>query len=294
MPLFTVQSTKPAPTANSGRKENIMNSELIATKGEGMTSYSFKNDRLNAISADISEVIRNGKADIERYNKQLCELFGEVKTSKCYEDDGFKSVADYANAVFGVKRSAAYQFAAVGERFYNAEELPEEVGALVQSTTPSKLAELVNMSNEDITAHVNDGTLTADTTQADMRELAKAAKADDKPSVVPAFNYYSNLTAAPVFTGIHDDFCAQWIEPVNIVKAGAARRASDGKEYTFTRWIVESTDADGNTIDAKVYYAARVEKPKTGKKAKREPFDLKSYLESLSPEERKEALNLLK
>ena len=259
-----------------------------------MASYSFKNERLNVLSADISEVIRNGKADIERYNKQLCELFGEVKTSKCYEDDGFKSVADYASAVFGVKRSAAYQFAAVGERFYNAEELPEEVGELVQSTTPSKLAELVNMSNEDIISHVHDGTLSPDTTQADMRELARASKAEDNPAVVPMFNYYSNLMNAPVFTGIHDDFCAQWVEPVNIVKAGTARRISDGKEYTFIRWLVESTDDDGNTIDAKVYYAARVEKPKKTKRAKREPFDLKSYLESLSPKEREEALKLLK
>lgn len=130
----------------------------------------------NARLADITREI-NAIGDSMNDNAvKIAALLGEVLADKLYEEDGFKSVADYAENLFGMNKSAAYAAARVGARFLDGGEHPAVVAAL----PVSKLAEIVNMTDDEITAAVESGEIDESTTQAALR----AAANNHKPAAV--------------------------------------------------------------------------------------------------------------
>lgn len=147
-------------------------------------AFTFKNEKLNAYSLEISAI----RDEMGNVNVKLARVLGRVKTEKCYEDDGFKSVAEYAEATFNIKRSMSYQLAAVGERFYNAEtETAKKVAALL---TPSNLSEIVKLSDDEISAQLENGAISENSTQSSLREVAahvKKAGSPENPKVLQQF-----------------------------------------------------------------------------------------------------------
>lgn len=144
----------------------------------------FKDKRLAAATAKIVKLYDETSTYVERKNREFAAILSTVKNEKSYEADGYKSVADYAEKVFGLSRSNAYALAAAGD-VYNDTKAPAEVKAL----SPSKLAELVNVPADKIAADIKAGTISADTTQRDLREYAKTAapQSEDKPTVLPQY-----------------------------------------------------------------------------------------------------------
>lgn len=133
-------------------------------------TFNFKSPSLNAYSRQIAEI----GAEMASKNIQIAKILGKIWTEEAYKEDGFTSVQEYAEKTFGIKKASAYQLANVGKRFYNSES--ETARKVADMLPPANLAELKNMSDEDIAKEVEAGNITPDTTQKQLREIASKHK----------------------------------------------------------------------------------------------------------------------
>lgn len=151
----------------------MKNSMILATSTSDIqTTFSFKNADLNKFSESIAKIA----IDSVSRNIELSKIFGRILETECYKDDGFSSVADFAEKTFGIKRAMAYQLANVGRRFFNSDsETASKVVKLLGGKT-GNLAEIAGMSDEQIEDAISSEKMTAKSTQDDLREIAKSVK----------------------------------------------------------------------------------------------------------------------
>lgn len=150
--------------------------------------HNFTNPALNKATESIAKLYLDAKNYAEDKNRTLASILADVKVKELYKDDGFSSVADYAESVFGIKRANAYTLASAGE-VYNDKQASENV----RSLSPSKLFEVINVPREELEKDMADGVITSTTTQKDLREYAakkKEAAGSDKPVVLDRYNAY--------------------------------------------------------------------------------------------------------
>lgn len=161
--------------------------DLITVNAEYMSNnkFNFKDARLTEAANQIQSIALNATDYAATVNRQIASILGQVKTDKSYETDGFKSVAEFAEHVFGIKRAAAYQLAAAGE-VYNSPDSPETL----KQMTPANLAELSTVPADKLNAAIADGTITAQSKQSELREFAQANK--DKPDSAVVKTYDPN------------------------------------------------------------------------------------------------------
>lgn len=145
--------------------------ELITLNKLNLTKPTFKDERLNKATERITEIYNDALKFADTKNREISKILADVMTNKAYEKDGFKSVAEYANMTFGINRQNAYALATAG-KVYNDSKAPDTLKAF----SPSKLAELAKVDTKALENALNDGTISADTTQKDLREFAKKAK----------------------------------------------------------------------------------------------------------------------
>ena len=157
------------------------------------TARTFKNARLNEITAEINSCGKSMNAN----TVQIAKLLGEVLDKQLYTDDGFKSVGEYAEQTFGIGKASAYQLANVGKRFYLAESATAALAAEMYS--PAKLAELVKLDDAQIQTAIDNGTISADSTQLQLRETAKAVK-ESKPNVIKNYSGFCIIVGKTVET----------------------------------------------------------------------------------------------
>ena len=154
--------------------------EITNATVKAPASFTFKNKKLNEISIRIAKI----GDDMGKKNMELAKLLGTVKRDELFKDDGFKSVAEYADSTFGIQKSLAYQLAKVGERFYLSDNATAK--AVSGMLPPSNLAELVNMKDEDIQKAIDAKEITPSTTQKTLRSVAAGVK-HSKPKILEAY-----------------------------------------------------------------------------------------------------------
>ena len=131
---------------------------------------TFKNDALNKYTAAIANYVD----DLTDNAKSIAVVLAKVMQSKCYTDDGFKSVAEYAESTFGINRTQAYRMANTAAKFYlnpNLKSNPE-----LQAMPLNNLSELAAMEDDDIKAELESGRIKADTKQTEIRQIAAEHK----------------------------------------------------------------------------------------------------------------------
>lgn len=269
--------------------------EIILSTTSAPAKFSFKNAKLNEISAKIAEqsaamnsVYNAAKEGAEAVNKALAPLFGELLTSKCYKEDGFKSVADYAEQTFGMSKSMSYMLARVGEQFYNTDN--EFTQKARETLSTSKLAEFAGVDRVAIAKAIDDGELAADTSLASCREFAATHKKPGKERVLPTFNVYP-MTDKAATVGVN-------LTKDEMFTAVAASLAANGFAGSPDEVMFTTAKVDGDKASAAQHFIAYTAggfcrmyeyrpyvKPEAKRKAKREQFDLKAYLAKLSPDE---------
>ena len=279
--------------------------ELILSATNVPVKFSFKNAQLNKISAKIAEqsaamnsVYNAAKEGAEAVNKALAPLFGELMASKCYKDDGFKSVADYAEQTFGMSKSMAYMLARVGEAFYNTGAEGAKLARETLST--SKLAELTGTDKKVVGDAIKAGELSAETSLAACRDFATAHKKPGKEKIVPLFDLFTmprkdgdfpKLSAIP-----KDDFKGAILEARDMSFAEDSMAIIslklDGDKPSFKQHFI-LCGVDGAMVGYTEMweYVPYVKSALKGKK--REVFDIKAYLAKLSPDERMELLQTI-
>lgn len=126
----------------------------------------FKNPALNAYATNIARIYSDVSAYATEKTTQLAITYSELKETKAYEDDGFKSVADFAEQVFGTKRSYAYMLASAGDLYRNP-----EIHAGLKSLSPTKAAEISALPVDTINEAYEAGTISEDMTQKELRKF---------------------------------------------------------------------------------------------------------------------------
>lgn len=143
---------------------------IVVNQTESMPT--FKNAALADATKRIKDIIKSAFEYAEEKNTEISKILGKVKVEKSYVDDGYKSVDDYAQKVFGINRSSAFAMAAAGE-IYNSDTSPESLKKL----SYSKLAELARADKDAVEKALSDGTITPETTQKALRDFANQHKA---------------------------------------------------------------------------------------------------------------------
>ena len=230
------------------------------------TEFTFKSAALNDASKRIAAIA----SDMGNSRKELAKVLGSVLSTKCYEEDGFKSVADYAEQTFGIKKALAHQLAKVGNRFYLNES--ETAHAVAELLPISNLAEIAKLDDEEIAEAIDNGDITADSTQSELRELAKGAT---EPAIVPQYDIYTSLGLPADYNNIDLEELKEKYSADAIITAGTLKFEFNGKTYNAKRVILE-TLPNGKASDYSkpmlAFYAVKVEKPKKTKKGKKRVY----------------------
>lgn len=150
-----------------------MTTAIIATSDLNInqTTPAFQDERLNKATDKIIKLYQNATATADKLNRQLASILGTVATEKSYEKDGFKSVGEYASMTFGIKPRNAYMLASAGQ-VYN----DEKANPVLKSMSPSKMAEVLSIDREALNKALEDGTITNETTQKDLRKFAESVE----------------------------------------------------------------------------------------------------------------------
>ena len=271
--------------------------DLILSSSSAPTKFSFKDAKLNELSgkisaqiADMNALVADARERAERINSALAPLFGEVMVSKCYEKDGFKSVADYAEVTFGIGRSMAYLLARVGRDFYNDDNVYTKTAR--DALTVSRLDAMGNVDRVALAKAIEDGEITPVTSLDDCRAFGashrKAGK-EPKAKVVPTFDLYTmpkSENAKPILSSVLKEDFAKAVDDLGML---------DGVVY------VSPVTLDGDKASAAKHFFAYTANgacrmfeyrphitPKGKAKKPGDKFDFKAYLASLTPEQRAE------
>ena len=276
--------------------------ELTLSTTTAPAKFTFKNAKLNEISAKIAEqsaamnsIYNAAKEGAEAVNKALAPLFGELLSTKCYKEDGFKSVADYAEETFGMSKSMAYMLARVGEQYYNTDN--EYTRKARETLSTSKLAEFAGVDRVAVAKAIDSGELSADTSLADCRAFAVNHKKPGKERVLPTFTVWNmldksvpfdeNVTKETMFEDVAEALVANgYAESIAAVFFATAKL--DGDKASAAQHFIAYTS--GGFV--RMYeYRPYVKPELKGKgKGKGEKFDLRTYLQNLGDDERKELL----
>lgn len=278
------------------------NNELVLSTASAPSKFSFKNAKLNELSGKIAaqtdamnKLYNDTKQRAEAINSALAPIFGELLVSKCYTDDGFKSVADYAEQTFGIGKSMAYMLARVGKEFYN--EGAELTAKARNALTVSKLGELTGVDRIAIAKAIDEGKLSKDSSLQDCREFAAAHRKPGKEKVVPTFDLYAvhpSISGGKVKTAegvTKDEFKGKALFYCGMESGELVSVKFDGDKASAAQHFVVVSPTG---VSFMFEYRPYVKPANKGKKGKRETFDLAAYIASLSPDERKALADMVK
>ncbi len=275
--------------------------EIIVSSVNAPSKFSFKNAKLNELSGKIAQqtaainaLYIEAKDKAERINQQLAPIFGELLTTKCYKDDGFKSVADYAEQTFGMGKSMAYMLARVGKEFYgDAADMMKDVRAKLST---AKLAELTGVDRVQLAKDVQSGAVNDQTTLQQCREYAVThQKNPAKPKVLPTFTVTNMDSKAMVCSNVIKEDMYEQVAAALVANGHAESEAAvmfvtcklDGDKPSAAQHFIAYTAAGFY----RMYEYRPYVKVGTGSKSQgMDKFDLKAYIRNLSPEQRAELL----
>lgn len=186
------------------KKENTNNKPAIIYNGKEIRI--FNNPALDKSTEIIASALVKFAAQEELKNRAIAKELGKIKTTKSYESAGFKSVSEYAEEVFGMKKGMSYALAAAGE-VYNDPKASQGL----KDMTPTNLSVIASMDREMIEKDVSSGKIGKATTQAELKEYRKNAvktKSGGSVEVVKMYNMY--VPGRGFFVGIDDTGSHGW------------------------------------------------------------------------------------
>lgn len=164
-------------------------STMLVSTGTSIQLPTFKSAAL-AEQANAAARILNGLANSTRLAaNDVARILCTIDSGKLYEDDGFKTTAEFAEKCLGLKKSTVSTLIGAGKRF-----LVDGTDNPLPNQTAYNMYYLKDFSDETIKEAVDKGELSNASTQSDIKEWADSHAADKdevknaKPEVVPMFN----------------------------------------------------------------------------------------------------------
>ena len=283
---------------NNNAIQNVFTGKALIT--------SFKNaelakatKELEAINLKGAELFNSTKEQVNVLNIEKAMVYGRILETACYKEDGFKSLQEYAEKVFGDKKASAYALATVGKRFLN-HELPKSIKSVVDAIISNGVfnaSELTSMTNEQLEDAIKSEKLSVNGTQKQFRELATSVK----PAKVINEKYCSfNAVVVNMVDGKYevidknklpldnadilkaigfDDSVDKIVKLFNITQV-VHKEGKEDTEKTIGCTAIAYT-VDGNyTARLNIYYIEKpkAEKPKAEKTPKLDADEVKAFL----------------
>lgn len=121
-----------------------------------------------------NEKLRLGERNAE-VQRNICRILAYQKDCQCYKyDEGYDSLAEYAEKELGIKKAQAYQYVRVYEKFFASNR--EILQKMAEEFPISNLAELVNISDWMLQFAYEKELIYPSMTQKELRERAKIFK----------------------------------------------------------------------------------------------------------------------
>ena len=255
--------------------------EIITINPIETINRTFKDERLKKATERITAIYADAAKYAETKNREIAKILADVSEKNTYESDGFKSVVDYAATVFGIARQNAYALANAGKVYNDNNAHPE-----LKKMSPSKIAELAAVEPKALTAALDAGTITHETTQKSLREFADKAKSEnanneEKPVVLSMFTarpcvpFISNEQADTFASPKTIDEWDQWFidhvasispeSPVEVVKLSNGKVDTSASKATIKRRLFFNR---GYSIVVEFFKYKKSETPKTPSKPK--------------------------
>lgn len=225
-----------ATTKKNQTPENKTPEKELVTVLDAATLEAIENSRFSSLKC--KELAKAGLEldaignDVAAKAIAQCKVYYEVTANKLYEEDGFKSVGEFAEKYFNESKSSASQKASVYARFFSdtASDTCKAVLELV-GNKPAVLYELSKMTDDELKAELDKGTFADGCTLDKAKSLAKAAKAsrnDGKEAVVKMYDFIGKVCAMPV----------------EITTADGKTEKRDGVVYDMPAFDAPMNDAD--------------------------------------------------
>lgn len=118
---------------------------------------------------------------------KVAAIIARVEADKAFEEDGFKTVHEWTETCFGIKRSVSYSLLRIGKE--ETIEVLDDRGRVVDYTskthdkdgngfTVTQLERMASLDAEVKDDLISDGTITADMTCKEIMDVVKASKKD--------------------------------------------------------------------------------------------------------------------
>lgn len=220
-----------------------MTTTIITTQTLSTKPIEFKDKRLAEATKKITAIYNDAVKYAETKNRDISAILHQVSSEQSFKKDGFKSVADYAEQVFGIKKQNAYALANAGAMYAS-----NNVPAAAKALSPSKLSELAGLPKDAIEDGFKSGKINADSTQKELRDYSKAVKAtmvkeDAKPVVLKEFTVKligasnevrANLPARQIMDD-WDTYFKSFGADVEVIPLPKGKASPDADKPTVTR-----------------------------------------------------------
>lgn len=237
----------------------MANTEIIIR-----TNNTFKSKDLTKATLGLADCFNSAN----KAYKDACVILAKVEANKSYKDDGFASLAEYAELI-GLNKSAAHKMENAGRLILSDNPVIRDFAAKADY---SKLSLLASEDEDEVAEAVEKGELSAESTAANVKawKAARPVK-DGKEKVVPTWKITGRT--------FHTDGTAGTLIDCTV---GIASPADWAREFDSTAIVAAAKDANGNTrymaltADGAMfnYTAERVKAEKKAKKAAPVAFDL--------------------
>lgn len=153
----------------------MASTEIIIKKNQ-----TFKAKELNSAVVSFDKFF----SGIQKNWKDACILMHRLQDGKKYEEDGFKSIADFAETI-GIEKSTAHKMCDAGMVYDSKNPVIAQFATDAGYTKANKVASLVKDGKEDELAKaIEDGEISADDTVSDLTAWKETKRLQDKKEKV--------------------------------------------------------------------------------------------------------------
>ena len=160
----------------------------LTTNNARITLPALKNPALAESAAYMARIINGTYENMRRSSEALAVALHKVDAEKLYEDDGYKSTADFAEKVLGLKKSSVSTLISTAKRFSKDGEMNTPKG--LEGQTAYNLYYLKDATDEQIAAAVESGELSPASSQKDIKAWADAHIAKEADKAAKPVNMY--------------------------------------------------------------------------------------------------------
>lgn len=232
-----------------------MNEIIIRTEGK------FKSNDLNNAVKSFDKFF----SGINKNWRDACILMHRLADGKKYEEDGFKSVADFAETI-GIEKSTAHKMADAGLVYDSKNPAIAQFASDAGYTKASKVASIVKEGKEsELARAIEEGEISADDSVSELASWKATKTLQSKAEkVLPKFEVF----------GVHgngNQFHYDSIELENVEELTKAIKAG-AVELAEIKWTVYVNSETGDMLRIRTEKVKKEAKP--AKKAKKSIDDM--------------------